>query len=130
MEIVIKIILVMIILELIELYLHKADTLAEMIEKLYGHYNKSIFIFFMIHPTLYFVLAVTLYFDSFNFYSVSILLLKTFDLFFKIEMIKQKYVSKSMDAELEKMMEMKMTTSMQFLSLILNVPFLYLSIFA
>ncbi len=118
----------MILLEIFELYIQKADTLSEMIDNLYHYYNKTIFLFFLIHPTFYYVLGVTLYFDSFNFYSMTILILKAFDLFFKMELIKQRYYEPIMDAELEKMMELKIPLNMKFLTLISYVPLLYLSI--
>ena len=130
MEIVMQTITMMILLEILEIYIQKADTLKEMIDNLYHYYNKSVFIFFLIHPSFYYVLGVTIYFNSFNFYSITILVLKAFDIFFKIELIKQRYYETVMDIELEKMMELKIPLSMKFLSLISYVPLLYLSIIA
>ena len=130
METVIQIIIMMILLELFELYTQQAETLREMIDKLYNYYNTNIFLFFLMHPTFYYVLGVTFYFDTFNFYSITILVLKAFDLFFKIELIKQRYYEPVMDAELEKMMELKMTLSIKFFALLTYVPLLYLSIMA
>ncbi len=130
MEIVIQIVIIMIFLEIFELYIQKADTLRDMIDNLYSYYNKSVFLFFLIHPTFYYVLGVTIYFDSFNFYSITILLLKVFDLFFKISLIKERYYEPVMDEELEKMMELKMTLGVKFLSPLTYVPLLYLSLIA
>ncbi len=130
MEIVMQTITMMILLEILEIYIQKADTLKEMIDNLYHYYNKSVFLFFLIHPSFYYVLGVTIYFNSFNFYSITILVLKAFDLFFKIELIKQRYYETVMDIELEKMMELKIPLSMKFLALISYVPLLYLSIIA
>ncbi len=128
METVIEVIIIMILLEIFELYIQNANTLKEMVDNLYYYYNKNIFLFFLIHPTFYYILGVTLYFDSFNFYSITILVLKAFDLFFKIELIKQRYYEPVMDKELEKMMELKITTGIKLLSLFTYVPLLYLSI--
>ena len=130
METVIQITIMMILLEIFELYIQKANTLKEMIDNLYHYYNKTVFLFFLIHPTFYYVLGVTLYFDTFNFYSITILMLKAFDLFFKIELIKQRYYEPVMDAELEKMMDLKITLGIRLLSLFTYVPLLYLSIMA
>ena len=130
MEMVIKIIMLLILLELLELYFQKADTLSEMIERLYGYYRKSVFLLFLVHPTFYYVLGVLFYFDAFNFYGITIIVLKTFDILFKIEMIKQRYVLKEMDADLEKMMGMKMTVSMQFLGLFVHVPLLSMALYS
>lgn len=130
MEILLQIIFALILLELLEIYLHKAETLAGLIDKLFISYKESIFLFFLLHPTLYFTLGVLLYFDAFNFYGIVILLLKVFDIFFKIELIKQRHYSKSMDNELAKMMDMKLTFSMKFLALLVHVPLLYMAIFS
>jgi len=130
METVIKIIMLLILLELLELYFQKADTLSEMIERLYGYYRKSVFLLFIVHPTFYYVLGVLFYFDAFNFYGITIIVLKTFDILFKIEMIKQRYVLKEMDADLEKMMGMKMTLGMQFLGLFVHVPLISMALYS
>ena len=128
METVIQIVIAMIVLEFFEFYMQSANTLGEMINKLYSYYNKNIFLFFLMHPTFYYVLGVTLYFDTFNFYSITILVLKALDLFFKIELIKQRYFEPPMDKELEKMMELKMTLGIKIFALLTYVPLLYLSI--
>jgi len=130
MELMVQIIFAMVLLEFLELYLHKADTLAEMIDKLYTYYKQSVFIFFLVHPTIYYVLGVLIYLDAFNFYGITILIIKFFDIFFKIEIIKQRYFIKNMDSDLEKMMRMKITPSMRFLSLLMHVPLLYMAIFS
>lgn len=128
MEILLQVIFFMVLFELVEIYLHRADTLDTLIDKLYAYYSQSIFIFFLVHPTFYYVLGVLVYFDAFNFYGVTILILKVFDIFFKIELIKQKYYKNRMDSELAKMMDMKLTFSMKFLALFVHVPLLYMAI--
>jgi len=128
MEILLQIIFALIILELFEIYLQQAETLADLIDKLFRYYNVSVFFFFLLHPAFYFVLGVLFYFDAFNFYGITILILKVFDIFFKVELIKQKHYSSSMDSELGKMMDMKLTFSMKFLALFVHVPLLYMAI--
>lgn len=128
MEILLQIIVMMILFELLEIYLHRADTLVGLIDRLYEYYRQSIFLFFLVHPSFYYVLGVLLYFDAFNFFGISILLLKTFDLFFKIELIRQRHFKQNMDAELQKMMQMKLTFSMKFLAFFVYIPFLYMAI--
>jgi len=128
METVIQLIFIMIFLELFEAHLQRAGTLGSMIDKLYHYYHKSVFLFFLVHPTFYFVLLVALYFDIFDFYIISILLFKVFDIFFKIEMIKQRYISKEMDPELAGMLNTKMAPWMGLLGLITYVPLLFMAI--
>ena len=130
MEILTQLITIMIVLELMEASLQKATTLGGMIEKLYVYYNKSIFLFFMIHPTFYFTLFVSLYLNIVNFYIIVILLIKTFDMFFKIELIRQRYYQKEMDKELEGMLTLKMAPWMGLLGIFMYVPLLFMAIFA
>jgi len=128
MEIFTQLITIMIVLELMEASLQKSNTLGEMIEKLYVYYNKSIFLFFMIHPTFYFTLFVSLYLNIVNFYIIAILLIKTFDIFFKIELIKQRYIQKDMDKELEGMLNLQMAPWMILLGVFMYVPLLFMAI--
>ena len=130
MEILTQLITIMIVLELMEASLQKATTLGGMIEKLYVYYNKSIFLFFMIHPTFYFTLFVSLYLNIVNFYIIVILLIKTFDIFFKIELIRQRYYQKEMDKELEGMLTLKMAPWMGLLGIFMYVTLLFLGIFS
>jgi len=45
MNILSQIVLLMLIIELIETHLHKAETLGLIIDRLYGYYQKSVFLF-------------------------------------------------------------------------------------
>ena len=128
MEMATKIIIVMISLELLEIYLHKARTLGEMVDRLYGYYKQSIFLFFMVHPTFYFIIFVSIYLDILDFYIITILLIKTFDIFFKIEMIRQRYFYDTMDRELSEMLTLKLTSWMGYLGLFTHVPLLFMAI--
>ena len=129
MEILAQLIIIMIVLELMEANLQKAGTLGETIDKLYFYYNKSVFLFFMIHPSFYFVLFVSLYLDILNFYIIAILTIKTFDMFFKIELIKQRYIYKNIDSELKGMLTMKLTPWMGLLGVLMYVLLLFMAIF-
>ena len=130
MELFTQFIIIMIVLELMEASLQNAKTLGGMIEKLYAYYNKSIFLFFMIHPTFYFILFVSTYLNLLNFYIIAILLIKTFDMFFKIELIKQRYIQKDMDNELKEMLSLEMAPWMGLFGVFLHVPLLFMAIFS
>jgi hypothetical protein len=119
----------MTLLELIEANYQKASTIGEMIDRLYGYYKKSLFLFFLVHPTFYFVLFVSIYTKILDFYIISILLIKIFDIFFKIEMIRQRHIKKEMDMELATMMNMKMAPWMSFLGVLMYVPLLAMALF-
>ena len=131
MNILSQIVLLMLIIELIETHLHKAETLGLMIDRLYGYYQKSVFLFFLVHPSLYFTIFVSLYLNILNFYMIAILLLKGLDIFFKIEMMRQKFVYKeSMDKELENMLRLKMSPLVSFLSSFMYLPLLAMALFS
>ena len=130
MELFTQFIIIMIVLELMEASLQNAKTLGGMIEKLYAYYNKSIFLFFMIHPTFYFILFISTYLNLLNFYIIAILLIKTFDMFFKIELIKQRYIQKDMDNELKEMLSLEMAPWMGLFGVFLHVPLLFMAIFS
>jgi hypothetical protein len=128
MNIAMQLIVMMIFLELFEAHLQRASTLGEMIDKLYGYYNQSVFLFFLVHPTFYFVLCVALYFDIFNFYMIAILIFKVLDILFKIEMIKQRYKEEDMDSELAQMLDHKIAPWLGLLGLFTYVPLLFMAI--
>lgn len=131
MNILSQIVLLMLIIELIETHLHKAETLGLIIDRLYGYYQKSVFLFFLVHPSFYFTIFVSLYLNILNFYMIAILLLKGLDIFFKIEMIRQKFVYKeSMDKELENMLRLKMSPLVSFLSSFMYLPLLAMALFS
>ena len=130
MNILTQIVLLMLIVELIETHLHKADTLGLMIERLYGYYQKSVFLFFLVHPSFYFVVFVSIYLNLLNFYMIAIFLLKGLDIFFKIEMMRQRFVYKEPEPELEMLFRLKMSPLVSFLSSLMYVPLLAMALFS
>jgi len=129
MNILIQIIVLMIALEIIEANLQKAPTIGLMVDKLYGYYKKSIFLLFLSHPTLYFVLLVSIATKVFNIYIIIILLIKTVDIFFKIEMIKQRCIEKKVNIDLAPILDMPITPLMSYLGILMYVPLLILGLF-
>ncbi|SFV51884.1 hypothetical protein MNB_SV-12-430 [hydrothermal vent metagenome] len=119
----------MTLLEFVESNFQKAPTLGMMIDRLYGYYKKSVFLFFAVHPTFYFVLLVSLYTKILNFYIIAILLIKVFDIFFKIEMIRQRHIRREMDIELASIMELEMSPWMGYLGTLMYVPLLAMALF-
>jgi len=129
MNILIQILIVMTLIEIVEANFQKASTLGEMIDKLYKYYRKSVFLFFAVHPSFYFVLLVSLYTKILDFYIIAILLIKVFDIFFKIEIIRQRCIKKEMDIELKAMMELEMSPWMGYLGTLMYVPLLAMALF-
>ena len=129
MNILIQIIVLMLALEIIEANLQKAPTIGLMVDKLYGYYQKSVFLLFLVHPTLYFVLLVSIATNTFNIYIIIILVIKVFDILFKIEMIKQKCIEKKVDIELVPILDMPIAPLMSYLGVLMYIPLLILGLF-
>jgi len=107
MENVLLFIVILVMLELFEAYMQRADTLYGVMEKLYVWYSKSIFAFFLIHPAFYFTLFVVIVTDILNIYMILLLTLKVFDLFYKIELIKTIFIKQKIPADLSAMLDWK-----------------------
>ena len=105
MENILTYVSILIVLELFEAYMQKADTLYGVMEKLNVWYQKSIFVFFLMHPAFYFVLFVVLVTDVFNIYMILILTFKVFDMFYKIALIKSIFIKQKVPADLSAMLE-------------------------
>ncbi len=129
MNILIQIIILMIALEIIEANFQKAPTIGGMIGRLYGYYHKSVFLLFLAHPTLYFVLFISIATNILNIYIILIILIKVFDIFFKIEMIQQIYIRKKIDNQLLPILDMPITPLMSYMGLLIYVPLLILGLF-
>jgi len=130
MDILTQIILLMVMLEIIEANFQRASTFEGMIERLYSYYQQSVFLLFLVHPTFYFVLFIAIYLDLWNFFTIAILALKSLDIFFKVEIIRQRYIRKKMDEELQMMMKMRLAPWIYLLGVVIYVPLLAMALFS
>ncbi len=125
MENIFTFVLILVVLELFEAYMQRADTLYGVIEKLYVWYQKSIFAFFFIHPSFYFVLFVVVVTDILNVYMILILTFKIFDLFYKIELIKAIFIKQKVSGDLLAMLEWPIPSWFFLLGVTLYPPLLF-----
>jgi len=125
MENILIFVAILIVLELSEAAMQRADTLYGVMEKLYVWYKKSIFAFFLIHPSFYFVLFVAIVTDVLNIYMILILAFKTFDLFYKIELIKTIFMKQKVPTDLSAMLEWKIPSWFFFIGVTLYPPLLF-----
>jgi len=116
---------ILVVLELVEATIQRADTLYGVMEKLYVWYKKSIFAFFLIHPSFYFVLLVVVATDVLNIYMILILSFKIFDLFYKIELIKTIFIKQNVPAELSAMLEWQIPSWFFLIGVTLYPPLLF-----
>jgi len=125
MENILTFVAILVVLELFEAYMQKADTLYGVMEKLYFWYQKSIFAFFLIHPSFYFVLFVVIVTNVLNLYMILILTFKIFDLFYKIELIKSIFIRQKVPADLSAMLEWKIPSWFFLMGVGLYPPLLF-----
>jgi hypothetical protein len=128
METALSLTLILVILELFEAMIQRADTLGGVIERLYLWYRKSIFLFFLIHPTFYFILFVVVATDILNFYMVMIIAMKVFDLFYKLELIKTIFIRRKIPAELAAMLQWRIPSWFFLTGVMLYPPLLFLAL--
>lgn len=115
-------------LELIEAYLQRAQTLFGVIERLYSYYKKSIFLFFIIQPGFYFTLLVVLVTGVLNFAMVSLLALKIFDIFYKLELIKHVWIERRVPEEITAMLTWEMPSWFFFIGSVLYPSLLFIAL--
>ena len=128
MENALSLTLILVILELFEAMTQRADTLGGVIERLYIWYRKSIFLFFLIHPTFYFILFVVIATDILNFYMVMIIAMKVFDLFYKLELIKAIFIKQKVPADLAAMLQWRIPSWFFLTGVMLYPPLLFLAL--
>jgi hypothetical protein len=116
---------ILILLEIFELYIQKSDTLLGVMQKLFFWYKKSIFAFFLVHPSFYFLFFVILYTDTLNIYMILMLVFKIFDLFYKMELIKSIFIKQRVSLEIESMLEWQIPSWFFLLGLSLYPPLLF-----
>jgi hypothetical protein len=113
------------IFELFEAFIQRSGTLYGVMEKLYGWYRKSIFLFFLMHPAFYFILFVIVKTNTFNIYMILILILKIFDLFYKLELIKKIFLKQDISEDLAAMLQWQLPSWFFLMGVLLYPPLLY-----
>ena len=90
--------------ELFEAYIQRAPTLLGILERLNVYYQKSIFLFFAVHPGFYFVLFVVIVTDILNLSMIFLVAMKVFDIFYKLELLKKVFKERVVSQELAQML--------------------------
>ena len=114
-------------LEIYEVQWQIAPTLFEMLQKMYRYYNKSIFLFLIMHPTLYFAIWLMIYSD-YNVYALILLSLKAADIFTKLYFIKQLFIDKEISDELQIALSMKLDKYMPYIGLLIYPPLVFMAL--
>ncbi|MFA7091416.1 MAG: hypothetical protein WC149_06165 [Arcobacteraceae bacterium] len=84
-------------LELFEANWQKSDTLYGVIYNNFLVYQKSLFTFFILNPTFFYVLFLTIYLHMDSFLMYAMLIIKFIDVAFKLSMMKKLSEGKKME---------------------------------
>lgn len=89
MNIALIFLIVFILLEIFESTWQKADTLFGIIYNNYHIYKKNIFLYFLLNTTFFYSIFLAFYLNNFSFWMSSIIIIKFFDIVFKLSLIKK-----------------------------------------
>lgn len=98
-EAILNYILLFILLEIFEVSWQKAPSIMGMLIRMYQYYQKSVFLFLIMHPTFYFAIGFVLL-TNYSTASLILLFIKTFDIATKILLIEQVFIKKELSQEL------------------------------
>ena len=116
---------ILVMAELFEVYIQRAETLIGVLSNLYHYYRKSIFLFFLVQPGFYVLLFIVLVTGVLNASMIFLLALKVFDIFYKIELIKKVFIEKKVSVEVGQMLEWKMPPYFFLMGVMMYPPLLY-----
>jgi hypothetical protein len=114
-------------LELYEVQWQKAETIMGMLARMYQWYHKSIFLFFIMHPTFYFAVWFTLE-TNYNPYAVTLLLFKSADIITKIVLIKKVFIDKELSEEFTVSLFTPIGPYMPYVGILLYPFFIYMAL--
>lgn len=114
-----------IILEVYEVQWQKATTLLGMLARMYAHYQKSAFVFLLMHPTLYFAIFFMLGSD-YNGYAVALFSIKSIDIATKMLLLKKVFIEKELSEEITMALLMPLNKFFPYLGLVIYPPLIYM----
>lgn len=126
-EYVLNYIIIFMALELYEILWQKANTLIGMLARMYEHYHKSVFVFLLMHPTFYFLMAFMML-NDYNVYTVILLGIKTMDIAMKLMLIKQVFIDKEISAEMSMMLLTPLHKLLPYIGLVTYPPLIYMAL--
>lgn len=85
----ITLLLIFILVEFLESYWQKADSLHGLISNNFYIYSKNIFLYFTLHLSFFYTIFISYYLNNFSFWMSSILVIKFIDIAFKLSMMKK-----------------------------------------
>lgn len=115
-----------ILLELYEVQWQKANTLIGMLARMYGQYQKSAFVFLLMHPTFYFAIMFAMV-SGYNEYSLILLSIKAVDVATKMVLLKKVFIDKELSKELSLALLQPLHKLLPYIGLLIYPPLIYLA---
>ncbi|PHR57339.1 MAG: hypothetical protein COA44_06470 [Arcobacter sp.] len=114
--------------EIFELLWQRAPTLLVMIEKIYNYYKKSPYLLYLMHPS--YILGIYLYYlSNYNGWILTILIIKSIDIMFKVLLIHKHFILNELSDELKLMLAQPLHPLMLAMGLSLYPYLLFLGLF-
>lgn len=79
--------IILILLEIFELYWQKGSNFREYLGNLYSVFSKGVILFILLHPALYFVIFSQISMQNYSVLASSIIFLKVLDIGFKLKLM-------------------------------------------
>ncbi len=89
---------ILISLEIFEIYWQRGENFREYVDNLFYFYKKGVVLFIALHPTLYFVMFAQISLQNWSFLASLLVLIKAFDIGFKISLMDKIYNDKNLDS--------------------------------
>jgi len=119
---------ILIFFELYEASWQKGESFKGMIKNIFKKYENGQIYFFLSHPSYWFVLYTAIKYGISNFWMISIILLKTADIAFKLWLIQSKIKGKEID-DLGLPQDFKISPGMIYLNTVVYTILFYFALF-
>ena len=128
MQIELLLFLLFLMSEFFELVWQKSPTLFNMMEKIYGYYQKSPYLLYLMHPS--YILAIYLfYITHYNPWILAILVIKSIDIIFKVILIQKLFITHDLSDEIAMMLKQPLHPFMLLLGITLYPYLLFMALF-
>ncbi len=126
-DIVLLYLLLCVTLEVYEVQWQKSSTLMGMLTRMYKYYARSIFLFLIMHPSLYFSIYLMMITD-YNLYAVLYFTIKAADIFTKLYMMKQVFIDKEVNAQMKVMLVMPLDKYLPYIGALAYPPLVFMAL--
>ncbi len=121
-------IILYIIFELYEVSWQRADSMMGMLLRMHRYYRKSVLLFFIMHPTYYFIIYLMLSFEP-SAALGAMLFIKTVDIAAKVLLIQQVFEKRRLSQEMTMMLLTPLHSWMPFIGLLVYPPFMIMAFY-